>query len=77
MGKHKDAYTLGLEKVLNNPETSFITNPKVFHEIHKNSGMSVTAMMKHLGKKEREKKENKGPTDDELSKQRLAKLMPE
>ena len=75
MPKHKDSYTLGLEKVLNNPETSFLRNPQVFNEIQKTSlaGMSISSMMKHLGKKSREQKQT-CPTDDELSKQRLAKL---
>jgi len=58
-----------MEAVLNNPQTSFLTNPKTFHEIHKQSGMSMNAMMKHIGGKVKQKK--KEPTDAEKSKERL------
>jgi hypothetical protein len=58
-----------MEAVLNNPQTSFLTNPRTFHEIHKQSGMSMNAMMKHIGGKVKQKK--KEPTDAEKSKERL------
>jgi len=66
---HKTTFQLGMEAVLNNPQTSFLTNPKTFHEIHKQSGMSMNAMMKHIGGKVKQKK--KEPTDAEKSKERL------
>jgi hypothetical protein len=58
-----------MEAVLNNPQTSFLTNPRTFNEIHKQSGMSMNAMMKHIGGKVKQKK--KEPTDAEKSKERL------
>ena len=64
----KTAYQLGMEAVLNNPQTSFLHNPKTFNEIHKQSGMSISAMMRHIGGK---KKQPKPPTDDEKIKARL------
>jgi hypothetical protein len=66
---HKTTFQLGMEAVLNNPQTSFLTNPRTFHEIHKQSGMSMNAMMKHIGGKVKQKK--KEPTDAEKSKERL------
>jgi hypothetical protein len=65
----KTAYQLGMEAVLNNPQTSFLHNPKTFHEIHKQSGMSISAMMRHIGGKK--KQHPKPPTDDEKIKARL------
>ena len=73
--RHKDDYTAGLEKILNDPRTSFLSSPQTFNEIHKSSGMSIGAMLKHLGKRAKEK-QPAGPTDDELSKRRLAILEP-
>jgi hypothetical protein len=66
---HKTTFQLGMEAVLNNPQTSFLTNPRTFNEIHKQSGMSMNAMMKHIGGKVKQKK--KEPTDAEKSKERL------
>jgi hypothetical protein len=66
---HKTTFQLGMEAVLNNPQTSFLTNPKTFNEIHKQSGMSMNAMMKHIGGKVKQQK--KEPTDAEKSKERL------
>jgi hypothetical protein len=70
---HKTTYQLGLEAVLNNPQTSFLTNPRTFHEIHKQSGMSMSAMMKHIGGQAKKQKD-KGPTDAEKSEQRLKEM---
>jgi len=70
---HKTTYQLGLEAVLNNPQTSFLTNPKTFHEIHKQSGMSMSAMMKHIGGQAKKQKD-KGPTDAEKSEARLKEM---
>ena len=69
--RHKDDFSLGLETILNNPKTSFITNPKTFREIHSQSGMPMTAMIRHIGKQSKKVKE---PTDDEKSKARLDTL---
>lgn len=71
--KQKSDFTLGLEHILNNPKTNFIKNPKVFDEIHKASGMSLTSMIRHVGKRTKSTKEEK-PADDERSKERLANL---
>ncbi len=70
----KNAYQLGLEQVLNNPQTSFIHHPHIFNEIHKSSGMSVTEMMKHIGRSKANAKKNKEPTEKEKSEQRLKEL---
>jgi hypothetical protein len=66
----KTDFQLGMEAVLNNPKTSFLQNPKTYNEIQSQSGMSMSAMMKHIGSKSRKQKQ-KGPTDDEKSKERL------
>jgi hypothetical protein len=66
----KTDFQLGMEAVLNNPKTSFLQNPKTFSEIQSQSGMSMSAMMKHIGGKTRKQKQ-KGPTDDEKAKERL------
>ena len=70
-----DAFNIGLTKILNNPKTSFLTNPRTFHEIHKTSGMTMTGMVSQIGKMEmavRNKK--KQPTDAERSSERLHEL---
>ena len=64
-------YVLGLEKILNNPNTNFVSNSKVFNEIHKQSGMTINNMIRHIGKKVKSKK-NEEPTDDQRIKERLA-----
>ena len=58
-----------MEAVLNNPNTSFLTQPRTFNEIYSQSKMSMNAMMKHIGGKAKQKK--KEPTDAERSKERL------
>jgi len=63
----------GLEAVLNNPKTSFMENPKVFNEIYKQSGMTMNAMMKHIGKSSKNRKQ-KEPTDAEKSAERLDRM---
>jgi hypothetical protein len=73
MPVHKTNYQLGMEAVLNNPQTSFLHNPRTFHEIHRQSGMSMSAMMKHIGGQAKKQKE-KGPTDAEKSEQRLKEM---
>lgn len=73
MPRRKDDFTAGLEAILNNPQTSFMTNPKTFREIHSQSGMPVSQMIKFIGKQSKNKKEHI-PTDDEKSKARLDTL---
>ena len=70
----KNSFQLGLEQVLNNPQTSFIHHPHIFNEIHKSSGMSVTQMMKHIGRSRANENKQKEPTEKEKSEQRLKKL---
>jgi hypothetical protein len=69
----KTDFVLGLEAVLNNPQTSFMKNPKVFSEIYSQSKMSMNAMMKHIGKSSKNKK-TKEPTDAEKSEARLDRM---
>jgi len=64
----KTAYQIGMETILNNPQTSFLTQPRTFNEIYSQSKMSMNAMMKHIGSKVKQKK---GPTDAERRKERL------
>lgn len=75
MPKRKTDFAMGLETILNNPQTSFLTNPKTFSEIHSQSKMPLTSMIKTIG---RGAKNNKGkpkePTDEEKSEARLAKM---
>jgi hypothetical protein len=59
-----------MEAVLNNPNTSFLTQPRTFNEIYSQSKMSMNAMMKHIGGKVKNQKK-KEPTDAERSKERL------
>ena len=67
----KSSFTLGLEKVLNNPNASFLKSPETFHEIKNQSGMSMTQMLKHIGKQRTKKSE---PSEKEKSEQRLNEL---
>jgi hypothetical protein len=71
--KERSDFTLGLEHILNNPKTNFIKNPTVFNEIHKASGMNLSSMIRHVGKKTKLGKDEK-PSDDERSKERLSNL---
>jgi hypothetical protein len=70
---HKDDFTAGLEHILNNPATSFITNPKTFKEIHSASGMSYSELIRHVGRGSKKQAMQK-PTDAERSEERLDKL---
>lgn len=70
---YKTDYQIGMELMLNNPKTSFLQNPKTFNEIYKQSGMSMSSMMKHVGGKARQNKK-KEPTDAEKSAERLKEM---
>jgi hypothetical protein len=72
--KVKSDFTQGLEHILNNPQTNFVSNPSVFNEIYKASGMSITSMIRHVGKRSKSAKKDEKPNDDERSKERLGAL---
>jgi hypothetical protein len=67
----KGAFHVGMEKILNDPNSSFLTNPQVFSAVKQSSGMSYTEILRHLGKGG---KKVKGPSDAERSKDRVEKL---
>lgn len=68
----KNEYQLGLETILNNPKTSFLKNPGMLDEISKSSGMSMSQMIKSVGKTAKsQKNKKKEPTDEERSLTRL------
>lgn len=71
--RQKDDFTAGLETILNNPQASFLKNPAVFREIQQQSGMSVGAMIKQLGRGSKRQKPAE-PTDAEKSKARMDKM---
>ena len=70
----KSDFRVGLEAVLNNPKTSFLTAPKVFAEVHKESGMTMAQMMRHIGRGTRNSKKSAEPTDEEKSAERISKM---
>ena len=72
--KVKSDFNSGLEHILNNPQTNFVNNPTVFNEIYKSSGMSVSSMIRHVGKRSKAVKKDEKPSDDERSKERLGAL---
>jgi hypothetical protein len=67
----KGAFHIGMEKIMNDPQSSFLTNPQVFSAVKQSSGMSYTEIMRHLGKGGRKVK---APSDAERSKERVEKL---
>ena len=72
MPRAKDDFTAGLETILNNPKLSFMKNPKTFREVHSQSGMPISEMIRHVGKTSKVKHDK--PTDDDKSKARLETL---
>ena len=72
MPRRKNDIIAGMEAFLNNPDTTY-ANPHVFNEIHKQSGMSVSEMLKHVGRNSRNIKV-KEPSDKEMSQERLKTL---
>ncbi len=72
--RYKTSFTVGLEHILNNPDASFVKSSKVINEIQEKSGMSMSAVLKHIGKRKRSRPEAKEKSDDEKSKERLGKL---
>ena len=73
MPRHKSDFARGLETILNNPDTNFLKNPKVFGEIHAQSKMPLSHMIRTIGKSSKHHKP-KEPTDDEKSKARLDQM---
>ena len=74
MPKRKNDFTMGLETILNNPETSFLKNPKTFNEIKVQSGMPLHTMIKTIGRSAKGNKKAPEPTDKEKSEARLAEM---
>jgi arsenate reductase-like glutaredoxin family protein len=70
----KTEYQLGLETILNNPKTSFLKNPKMIEEISKSAGMSMSQMIKTIGKSSKTANKRKEATDDEKSMNRLQSM---
>ena len=71
--KRKSDFTVGLENILNNPSVSpFHTNPAVFKEMTKASGLSMSDMMRYVGKKTKGMSQKK--MDEKRSESRLEKL---
>jgi len=66
--RNKNSFQVGLEHILNSPNASFLTNPNAFNDIHKQSGLSISQMVRHVGKKKKE------PSEKEKSEQRLKDL---
>lgn len=71
--RQKSAMTMGLETMLNNPNTSPFTaeGSKVFKEVITASNLPLTEALKYIGKG---KKKKTGPTDAERSQARVEKL---
>ena len=70
MPPRKGASHIGMERVLNDPNSSFLVNPQVFNQIKSASGMPFTEIFRQIGKG----RKAKGPTDKERSKERIEKL---
>lgn len=62
---NKSAFTLGLERVLNNPQVDFFGNSPVFKELQNATGMRSGDMLREIGKK------SKAQSDTERSAKRL------
>lgn len=73
MPPERSDYIKGMEIFLNNPKTSYKTNPHVFDELRQKSGMSISEMFKHVGRTSKYVKP-KEPSDEEKSKARLNQL---
>ena len=68
----KSEYHKGLERVLNNPKTSFLKDGAVFGEMYKQSGMPMTTMLRAIGRGS--KGGSKEPSDKERSEARLKEM---
>lgn len=75
MPRYKDNFSAGLEHVLNNPKASFLKSPAVLNELQATTKMSMSAMLRHVGKRRKNQhNEPKKPNDSEKSEERLQKL---
>lgn len=71
----KNEFAMGLETILNNPKTNFLKNPKVFSEIHSQSKMPLSEMIRQVGRTSKKVgRERREPTDAEKSEARLDKM---
>ena len=70
--KKSDAH-LGFERMLNTPEASPLTNPVVFQNVMKASGVSLSQALKHIGKGTKIPQK----TEKQKSEERLEILKPE
>lgn len=70
--RQKNALTVGLETMLNNPNTSPFTmeGSKVFKEVISASELPLTEALKYIGKGKKQVKK----TDNDRSKERIEKL---
>ena len=72
MPKRKSNFTLGFEKILNDPNVSPFVNLGAYKAVLQTSNQPISETLKYIGNKT--KKKVPTPTDDEKSKQRIAKL---
>lgn len=68
----KSEFQIGMEHILNNPQTSFLKNPQIFNGIQQESKMPLTQMIRFIGKTKKGKKSE--PTEKEQIEQRLNNL---
>jgi hypothetical protein len=61
----KSAFTIGLERVINNPKVDFFGNGAVFRELQNATGMKAGDMIREIGHK------SKAQSDSERSAKRL------
>ena len=73
MPRERNDYIVGMEKFLNNPNTSYKSNPHIFDEIKSKTGMSISEMFKHVGRNSKYVKP-KEPSDKQKSEERLTNL---
>jgi len=72
MPKKNSDFGMAMKTILNNPQTSFLSNPKTFNEIHKQSGMPLAQMIRQIGRGAKQHgNKRREPTDDERSEERL------
>lgn len=65
---------MGMETILNNPKTSFLKEPKVFHEIHAQAQMPLSQMIREIGKGAKKHSKTPEKTDAEKSEERLKEM---
>lgn len=70
----KTDFQYGLETILNNENTNFLKHPDTFNEIVKNSTMTISGVIRHVGRTAKTNKKEKAPTNEERVQARLAQL---